>query len=520
MRDDFSEATKRIVAARVAYRCSHPECRAATAGPRLDAAKALSAGVAAHITAASKLGPRFDATLSVEQRKSIENAIWLCQNCAKLVDNDPERFAVAVLREWKTVAEQTALLEVGKTASPDGTDAGEILALLKKFQPDIAAEFLFRQGYEALRSADPDLAFKVDVEEGGITIAVASTNGAPISVAFDPVFPDTEKGRRKAAEFAAFLDQGTPVELDETNVPFDALPEVIRPSAAGRETFRLRLGPRRPRTFVVALIFRNAEGDNYEFPYIEFRSNRFELPEIILSNAQQLLPFHIELRLRPDKSATFDWAFNFARKGFYWVWESLKFRSVLSKPCAIIVRDLEDGTEHVAAMTDGSDCGEDVPPEFVEFVERVLTVQRRTRSPILVPKREYPTEQDEQSLRFIEHILANGCQIRPPDRISVTVLRPDGRSLLQELVEGRRPLAISQSSHCETLLGNQIPLGPMELYCRHVQAHPDDREKLERLLQGDEVTFPSHIRVIAREGEIIETRYPMWCRGSDGSPAG
>jgi hypothetical protein len=50
--------------------------------------KPLILGVAAHITAASPDGPRYDQNLSSEQRKSPDNGIWLCQNCAKLVDND------------------------------------------------------------------------------------------------------------------------------------------------------------------------------------------------------------------------------------------------------------------------------------------------------------------------------------------------------------------------------------------------------------------------------------------------
>lgn len=41
---------------------------------------------------------------------------WLCQNCAKLVDNDSIRVTADNLREWKSTAEQEALSQVGKTA--------------------------------------------------------------------------------------------------------------------------------------------------------------------------------------------------------------------------------------------------------------------------------------------------------------------------------------------------------------------------------------------------------------------
>src|SRR5437870_5629657 len=109
MRDDFAVPIKDILSKRVALRCSNPACRTTTSGPQEDVAKAINIGVAAHITGASPDGPRFDSAISTEQRRSPENGIWLCQSCAKLVDNDPERYSVDVLRRWKVISESAAL---------------------------------------------------------------------------------------------------------------------------------------------------------------------------------------------------------------------------------------------------------------------------------------------------------------------------------------------------------------------------------------------------------------------------
>jgi hypothetical protein len=65
-------------------------------------------GVAAHITAAAVGGPRHDATLPREHRRSALNGIWLCQNCAKLVDTDESLYTVAELVQWKKDAEDRA----------------------------------------------------------------------------------------------------------------------------------------------------------------------------------------------------------------------------------------------------------------------------------------------------------------------------------------------------------------------------------------------------------------------------
>ena len=117
MRDNFSEKTKEVLGKRVAMRCSNPSCRKPTCGPREDPAKTINIGVAAHITAASQSGLRYDSSLSEAERSSTENGIWLCQNCAKLIDSDGERYPVSCLYAWKTRAEKTALDSVETTAA-------------------------------------------------------------------------------------------------------------------------------------------------------------------------------------------------------------------------------------------------------------------------------------------------------------------------------------------------------------------------------------------------------------------
>jgi hypothetical protein len=115
MRDDFSEEVKRTLANRVSNDCSNPECHTPTSGPQLDSTKALNIGVAAHITSASPGGPRFNPLLTGEQRSHADNGVWLCQNCAKLIDNDVSRFSETLLRAWKTIAEDRARNAMGKT---------------------------------------------------------------------------------------------------------------------------------------------------------------------------------------------------------------------------------------------------------------------------------------------------------------------------------------------------------------------------------------------------------------------
>lgn len=112
MRDEFPSDVVELLARRVGVRCSNPNCRLPTSGPRTDPTKSINVGVAAHITAASRGGPRYDEGMSSEQRRCGENGIWLCQTCGKLVDNNPRRYATELLRQWKRLAEEAALLAI------------------------------------------------------------------------------------------------------------------------------------------------------------------------------------------------------------------------------------------------------------------------------------------------------------------------------------------------------------------------------------------------------------------------
>lgn len=112
MRDNFTGKTKVTLAQRVGYDCSNPNCDKVTIGPNSDNQKSTNMGVAAHIKAASERGCRYDKNQTSEERKNIENGIWLCQNCAKLIDSDESLFSVELLNKWKNISENIQLQKI------------------------------------------------------------------------------------------------------------------------------------------------------------------------------------------------------------------------------------------------------------------------------------------------------------------------------------------------------------------------------------------------------------------------
>lgn len=131
-RDDFTKPTIDALAKRAGYVCSNPDCRQLTIGANEIGNKSTSIGIAAHMTAAAEGGPRYKPELTADQRSDITNGIWLCSNCATLIDKDPEKYTINLLHEWKGGVEAESRLKLsgaykGTTETKPRNDYNPIL---------------------------------------------------------------------------------------------------------------------------------------------------------------------------------------------------------------------------------------------------------------------------------------------------------------------------------------------------------------------------------------------------------
>ncbi|WP_156885135.1 hypothetical protein [Oribacterium sp. NK2B42] len=134
-RDEFTDKIKSVLYERVGGICSNPNCNHVTSGPHTDSEKRASIGVAAHITAASEGGPRYNKTLTSKERAATENGIWLCNSCATLIDKDAERYSVEKLKAWKKRAEERQLMRLEMAA--DFAEDRKLLETASRFIADV-----------------------------------------------------------------------------------------------------------------------------------------------------------------------------------------------------------------------------------------------------------------------------------------------------------------------------------------------------------------------------------------------
>lgn len=119
-RDDFPRGIRKTLSERAGAMCSFPACGKSTIGPSYENdEKSISNGTAAHITAAAQGGRRYDPSLSSEQRKSIDNAIWMCPNHGALIDKEDCVYTVEEIKGWKRDAELAARIRL-EQHSPGG----------------------------------------------------------------------------------------------------------------------------------------------------------------------------------------------------------------------------------------------------------------------------------------------------------------------------------------------------------------------------------------------------------------
>ena len=96
-----SERDIKILFARSKNQCAYPNCSEVIVQP-----SGTIAGEICHIKARSSKWPRFDETQTDNQRHAYDNLILLCRNHHKIVDSEPEKYTVELLKEFKEMHER------------------------------------------------------------------------------------------------------------------------------------------------------------------------------------------------------------------------------------------------------------------------------------------------------------------------------------------------------------------------------------------------------------------------------
>ncbi|WPN47500.1 hypothetical protein [Pseudomonas sp. P8_241] len=90
----------------------------------------MSVGTASHICAAAPGGPRYDEKMTLDERRSVTNGIWMCRNHGTAIDSPDSKFTTELLHAWKKDAETESRKRVlegtARPVSEKFQDAGDL----------------------------------------------------------------------------------------------------------------------------------------------------------------------------------------------------------------------------------------------------------------------------------------------------------------------------------------------------------------------------------------------------------
>ena len=195
-RDEFTTKTKRDLAQRVGHVCSNPDCLEHTVGPTVDEAGVSNTGRASHIRAAAAGGPRYDVSMSSQERRSIRNGIWLCGSCAAKVDNDEAGYPTELLQQWKCDAELRTRRRQGQPLLTEAVAQKQMESVFSASPNRFSLNALANAVCAAtshLSSLDDRFSVSVSLQGGGTRVELRPKVDVPLSMSFVPVDRDAAK---------------------------------------------------------------------------------------------------------------------------------------------------------------------------------------------------------------------------------------------------------------------------------------------------------------------------------------
>lgn len=151
----------------------------------------------AHIAAAERGGPRFDSSMTDEERRSIDNLILLCQAHHNLVDKvRPDAFASDELRRWKSDNEDPGLRSALRDAAVNERNLEQFLmtiasAMSPTRDARVELSAAIRNGNQALTGPVLDFAevfgASTQFADWGLALVISVRNTGQLDIVVESV---------------------------------------------------------------------------------------------------------------------------------------------------------------------------------------------------------------------------------------------------------------------------------------------------------------------------------------------
>jgi len=156
--------------------------------------------------------------MSNKERKSINNAIWLCSNCSINIDRDEVKFNVSLLKKWKQEAENAALTEQGKKLPSHNETIDTVAAALTGFPKSYIANAIaniHQATGKALEALDSRFLVKTAHDKGQTFIEIHAKENVPLLMNVGE-----ESAQEYMEKYQHLIEHGNDIEMKSKAITF------------------------------------------------------------------------------------------------------------------------------------------------------------------------------------------------------------------------------------------------------------------------------------------------------------
>lgn len=390
-------------------------------------------------------------------------------------------------------------------------DGSRLWGLVEKHLPHEKVFSTLADAVQALNSADAEYGYAVEATPEKVNLTIFPKHGRdkPVPVAFVPRFPDTPEGREQQSAFRHFLATGQPTDINAEYLTIRGLPTQIAKMMEGAPGGILHLGPQTSSVkLAVSIHFRTTgeSKDSMYFPLVELSVDRIGEVEAFLSNDQQAIPFKFYLTFKwGDKQANLRWDFVSAEGKAFSLLRAAEFEDVMSKGGTLTLRDYASG-QRVLGFSVSPGTIEPPGESFVDLLRKLVWIQQQLDLDLDLPERDLFEPDDIREILQVEAILRTGKPLGRFTEVNVVFSEEGTQKLLASHPDGVLGEMRYLQAYKESLLGEEVDLGPVELTAKKVYVDPDDLEALKRS-PGE----AGSIR-IRPDGGVFEAKFIDWPR--------
>jgi hypothetical protein len=278
------------------------------------------------------------------------------------------------------------------------------------------------------------------------------------------VFPPTQEGKAKLAEFERHIAAGDEVKLDGRYIAELEFPDWFKRIHGEFDTksMVLQMGPAGSPLMQPAQIdFISAKYGEIRLPYVELQRVKQGVDETTISNEHQNLPFKFQIVFNVKTGIhQITTKIKYGKMDAITALQALRIQQILAHGGKIRITVLETNESDVIPCN----VGAFQPPDddFVRFIENLEKIQRITEHQIHFPEDGNFTQNDLNLAEDIASMLDTGRLHKIGEHFAVNLMKPAILQLMDIHRKGE-PLRFqlsSKESNAE-ILRQQIKLGPV-----------------------------------------------------------